>query len=149
MPASDKVEVDPWLGGSSTALTWLQTAMAQREAERAPVDVDQYLDKEYLTRVTGAIKRIKEILDAENIRLVIAILPMLSRLDDYPYSQVHSAIRDLCGVLEIENVDLLDGFVGLDERDLWVHPTDQHPNHRAHRLIAEGIRAHLRTARPR
>ena len=139
----DKVEVDPWAGGASAVLTWFQMWMARGEAERAPVDVEQYLETEQLVAVTGAVRSMRQALDAKGIRLVVAVLPMLSRLQDYPYQPVHDAVADICDHHGIEHIDLLDRFRGLDETALWVHPTDQHPNHEGQRLIAEGIRDYL------
>lgn len=145
----DKIEVDPWLGGASTSLTWFQTAMARRAAERAPVDVEQYLDDKELKKVMGAVRTIQGTLAAKGVRFIIAVFPMLARLDDYPYEKLHDAIGDICDRLEIEHVDLLDRFRDLDEKDLWVHPLDQHPNDVGHRIIAEGLRAYLTRTRPR
>ncbi|NRA95773.1 MAG: SGNH/GDSL hydrolase family protein [Planctomycetes bacterium] len=141
----DKVEVDPWLGGASAFLKWVQTAVAQRHAERAPVDIEQYVDEAQQRAVTGAVLSIREDLDGKGIRLIVAIFPMLSRLEDYPYQRIHDAVAELCDAKEIEHLDLLDRFRGLDEYTLWVHPTDQHPNHVGQRLIAEGIRDYLKS----
>jgi lysophospholipase L1-like esterase len=123
----------------------VQTAAARRDAERAPVDIEQYVDEAQQRAVTGAVLGIRQTLEAKGIRLVVAVFPMLSRLDDYPYRRIHDAVAELCDDKEIEHVDLLDRFRGLDENTLWVHPTDQHPNHEGQRLIAQGIRDYLKS----
>jgi hypothetical protein len=41
-------------------------------------------------------------------------------------------------------LDLLDTFRGHDEKSLWVHPTDHHPNEAAHALAAEAIERFVR-----
>ena len=74
------------------------------------------------------------------VALLVAIAPMLTELrSHYPFRNVHQFIADFCRDHGIECVDLLDRFLGRDERDLWVHATDQHPNDVGQRLIAEGI----------
>ena len=51
--------------------------------------------------------------------------------------------REFCEAEGIEYVDLLSQFRGRNEEALWVHPTDQHPNHIGHQLMAEGIYEHF------
>ena len=48
-------------------------------------------------------------------------------------------MASFCTEEEIEHLDLYDRFHGLDDRELWIHPMDQHPNPVAQRIFAEGI----------
>jgi len=71
---------------------------------------------------------------------LLVIHPVLTTLDDeHPFAGIHELIRGLAAERDIETVDLLPVFLGQDAERLWVHPTDQHPNHRAHRMAGEAV----------
>lgn len=92
----------------------------------------------------AGLLRIRDLCAAREVRLLVAVFPMLSVLgDDYPYLRLHQMVGAFCAQNGIECVDLLERFRGRDDRSLWVHPTDQHPNDEGQRLIAEGIAAAL------
>ena len=85
-----------------------------------------------------------DVLEGHGIRFMVVIQPMLSGLQiEYPYAGLTAMVRAFCEAEGIEYVDLTPRFLDRPERELWVHPTDQHPNHRGHRLIAEGILDYL------
>jgi lysophospholipase L1-like esterase len=67
----------------------------------------------------------------------------LSGLAHYPYTELHALVAAFCEEQGIEHLDLLPRFLGQDERSLWVHPTDQHPNDKGQRLIGEGVLEYL------
>ena len=87
----------------------------------------------------------RDLLAARGIPLVVAVFPMLSQLEPelYPCRAVHRLVVDFCGQQGIRCLDLLDPFLGQSDHDLWVHPSDQHPNHIGHRLLAERIHTYL------
>jgi len=67
------------------------------------------------------------------------IMPVLYKLDDYPWKNIHERI-----VLEYERngltcIDLLPGLAGRNFLDLWCHYMDPHPNPEGHRLMADYI----------
>lgn len=87
-----------------------------------------------------ALAELKELTDGQGVRLVIAVFPMLSRLSsDYPYAPLHAMVAERCAELGIERIDLAAPFMGLDDLDLWVHPTDQHPNDVGQAMLGDGI----------
>ncbi|MCP4867173.1 MAG: hypothetical protein GY898_00460 [Proteobacteria bacterium] len=72
--------------------------------------------------------------------LVVALLPLLVSLEDYPFEQLHA---DTVGELTqagVDAIDLLPAFVGRDASELWVHAVDRHPNTAGHAIIAEALR---------
>ncbi len=78
------------------------------------------------------------------IRLIVAIFPILWDLDGvYPFEDLHAKVAQACKEAGCEAVDLLDVFRGMPADSLWVHPTDHHPNERAHQLAAEHIARYL------
>lgn len=87
--------------------------------------------------VKAAIQKGRELSVARDFEWVVALYPVLYRLDEqYPFDEVHRAIARFCQSAHIPFVDLLDSLRGQRDLDLWVHRTDQHPNERAHALAA-------------
>ena len=79
----------------------------------------------------------KTLSEKQNFQLVVAVHPVLFKLDDsYPFRHIHKIIEDYCASLKIPFVDLLNGFIGKQDSKLWVHKTDQHPNEVANRIAA-------------
>ena len=79
--------------------------------------------------------------EAAGARMVLVVFPLLTRLDDYPFVAAHQDLAEAARAAGYEVVDLLEVFAGMDERELWVHPADQHPNARALALAAETVAA--------
>jgi len=92
----------------------------------------------------GGLLRVRDVCAQRGVRLLVAVFPMISVLGpEYPYTRLHAMVGSFCADNGIECVDLLERFRGRDDRSLWVHPTDQHPNDEGQRIIAEGIAAAL------
>jgi hypothetical protein len=92
-----------------------------------------------------ALARAKQLSQERNFKLGLVLFPELIDLDSrYPFAAIHAVIHDACGQLQIPMLDLLEVYRGRDARDLWVHPTDHHPNEEAHRLAAGAIETFLR-----
>lgn len=73
-------------------------------------------------------------------RFVVALYPILHRLDDrYPFREIHAEIGDFCASVSIPFVDLLPGFMGREASEMWVHPVDPHPNEIAHAIAAREL----------
>jgi len=65
--------------------------------------------------------------------------PLLYRLNSYPFLEVHRIVR---GVVEKEGgvfIDLLDYLRDQKDSDLWVHPSDQHPNEKVHLIASRAL----------
>jgi lysophospholipase L1-like esterase len=92
-----------------------------------------------------ALRRMKTALAAKGVRLVLLPFPMFSGLREnpYPYKPLLDMVAEFCDAQGLERVDLLPRVIGLVDEDLWVHPTDQHPNDVGHRLIGEGLADYL------
>jgi lysophospholipase L1-like esterase len=70
----------------------------------------------------------------------VALFPFLYRLDaGHPFRPLHQMVGEACEELGIPFLDLLPAFEGRSYTELWVHPSDQHPNEEAHRIAAEAI----------
>jgi lysophospholipase L1-like esterase len=76
----------------------------------------------------------------ENLPLVVMLFPILHRLDDgHPYLDAYRIVQQQVEGAGGQFLNLFPAFAGMDAESLWVHPTDQHPNERAHRIAAEQL----------
>jgi lysophospholipase L1-like esterase len=82
-------------------------------------------------------KQISEMIGA---RYAVAVFPFMFRLDErYPFKPVHDRVVQYCRTNGIEVVDLFEAYEGHNARDLWVHPSDQHPNENGHLIAARAL----------
>ncbi len=85
--------------------------------------------------VKAGLKKGKSLSEQHDFQFIVAVYPVLIQLDDrYPFREIHKKVEDYCVSLRIPFIDLLNGFVGKKDSELWVHSTDQHPNEVAHRI---------------
>ncbi len=85
--------------------------------------------------VKAALRKGKSLSEKHDLQFIVAVYPVLVQLNEkYPFRNIHKTIEDYCVSLKIPFVDLLNGFLGKKGSELWVHPTDQHPNEIAHRI---------------
>ncbi len=75
--------------------------------------------------------------------LVLVIFPLMWALDDYPLEAIHTTVAAAARGLGIPVLDLLDAFRGQDTESLWVHPTNHHPNEKAHALAGRALSEYL------
>jgi lysophospholipase L1-like esterase len=74
------------------------------------------------------------------------LFPELYRLDSgHPFVEIHALVGEACAELGIPVLDLFAAaFRGRNPKALWVHPSDHHPNARAHRLAGEALAGFVR-----
>jgi len=91
-----------------------------------------------------ALRGIGEACRLREIPFVVVLFPILVDLtEDYPFGEIHERVsREVAAAGGIP-VDLFPTLEGMNARDLWVHPTDQHPNERVHALAARSIAEQL------
>jgi lysophospholipase L1-like esterase len=92
-----------------------------------------------------ALARAQALTVARGARLAVVIFPELFRLDEgYPFASIHETVRQEATRLGLPVLDLFEAFRGQNARELWVHPTDHHPNELAHGIAARAIHDFLR-----
>ena len=122
--------------GEVVRTSQLKSAMAETRDMSKVVRADPRMWND----AQAGLKRLHAVLDRAGVPMLVTILPMLSELGPrYPYARLHTMLREFCAGEGIACLDLLPMFADQNERSLWVHPTDQHPNHKAMRIIAAGI----------
>jgi lysophospholipase L1-like esterase len=87
-----------------------------------------------------ALAEMQRLTAQKNAKLLVAIWPMFTSLDDhYPYQAKHELVRLACQALGIPTLDLFPTFKGQQASVLWAAPDDQHPNRLAQQEAADAI----------
>ena len=87
-----------------------------------------------------SLQQIIRICEAREIPCLVVLFPVLHRLDDtYPFIEIHEKIRKQAESAGASFIDLFPALKGRDVRELWVHPSDHHPNEHVHALAGEAI----------
>jgi hypothetical protein len=73
---------------------------------------------------------------AKKGKLVIILFPLLYNFGNYPFREIHEKLAAFCGKEGIPLIDLLPAFSKYKAEDLWVNPTDHHPNEIANKIAA-------------
>lgn len=78
-------------------------------------------------------------------RVVLVLYPLLEDFEGgYPLQSVHDAVAGMARAAGLEVIDLASAFAAETTESLWVHPSDHHPNGRAHALAARALAEALR-----
>jgi hypothetical protein len=92
-----------------------------------------------------ALEEIHRLSTAHGAPLLVVIFPFFHNLaGDYPFQVVHDVVRGYCEDAGIPVLDLRESYREYDGPELWVHPTDQHPNEIAHEIAAHAIYDYLK-----
>lgn len=74
----------------------------------------------------------------QKVPVVVVIFPILYNVGhNYPLQNILDLLHSELDVLRLSYVDLMPELKKYRDSDLWVHPTDQHPNEIVHRITAE------------
>ncbi|MDY6811429.1 MAG: hypothetical protein SW127_20870, partial [Actinomycetota bacterium] len=92
----------------------------------------------------AALSRGRELAASVGARYIVFIYPFMYSLSErYPFAELHEMISDYCRAHDIEVLDLLPEYLGMNATELWVHPSDPHPNAAGHRVAAEALADYL------
>lgn len=94
---------------------------------------------------TAAFADFKKKADQDGFRLLVVIYPMLFGLQnaEYPFAAEHRKISEYLQSIGVEVLDLTPAFKGNKDTDLWVQPTNSHPNRKANAIAAETVGRYL------
>ncbi len=76
---------------------------------------------------------------SRRISCYVVIFPVLYSLNNYPFAQIHRRIKDIAESRGARVIDARGLLKQYRDTSLWVHPTDQHPNEKAHQVIAQAL----------
>lgn len=137
------------LSSFSNILNWFITRYEMKMISERTID---YYLKTHLSEFNpDGIKFLKETLikmkeksQQYNAQFIIMMFPILFWPDnEYPLEQAHETIATLAQELDIPIIDLRNFYMMYKDRDLWVHPVDQHPNDFAHKITAQVLIKYL------
>ena len=133
-------------GGWSAIVDHAVRWWRQREVLAQPRDLTWVVEKhpEAWQGCQRGLLAMRDFLRSGGTPFVVAVFPMFSEMDRYPYAGLQAMVTKFLVENEIDYLDLKPAFDGSDEQEMWVHVTDQHPNHKAMEVFAEHIFAHLR-----
>ncbi len=80
---------------------------------------------------------------AQGMRLILANIPELRELKDYPFMDVQAKLEAVAAANGIEYVDLRPAVAAEDPTTLWVTVPDPHPNGKAQALMARKFADYL------
>jgi lysophospholipase L1-like esterase len=80
------------------------------------------------------------------VKVVIAMMPDIHNLKNYPFDFIHQNMRELSVRFGFEFIDLRPALSGRDAKTLWAMPGDPHPSALGHRLMADALFGVLRNA---
>jgi lysophospholipase L1-like esterase len=135
--------VAPW----SLLVDHLRVRWRNRERNRAWVsDMHANFEPEHpgWKRAQQAFALEKALSRKHDFDLVLVIFPLMWELDDYPLAAIHAKVAAAARDLGIPVLDLLDAFRGEDTESLWVHPSNHHPNEKAHAIAGTALSKYLR-----
>ena len=92
----------------------------------------------------AAIRRLAAYCHEHDIKLLVVNYPELHELKDYPFSEVTEAVAAAAERNDVDFLDLRPSVVDIEPANLWVSPTDAHPNRIANTRFAQAIGDKLR-----
>src|SRR5262245_16718231 len=87
----------------------------------------------------AAIGRLSAYCRKNGSNLLIAHLPELHNVQNYPFHSITDLVRLSAAENGVEFIDLLPNLKSTNSEKLWVTVPDPHPNSLAHELIAQGL----------
>ncbi|MDH3214118.1 MAG: SGNH/GDSL hydrolase family protein [Myxococcales bacterium] len=95
-------------------------------------------------QAVAALRLEKSLARRHGFQLVLVVFPLLWDLGDgYPFAGIHAEVAAAGHRLDIPVLDLLQAFQGQETEALWVHPSNHHPNEKAHSIAARALFAFL------
>jgi lysophospholipase L1-like esterase len=91
----------------------------------------------------ASIRRLAEYCHAHGIRLILADLPELHQLKNYPFTAVDDKLAKIAAAEGFEFFNLRPALENEPPDSLWVTAPDPHPNAHAHALIAAALTDYL------
>ena len=132
-----------WTGSRLARLAW--KLQAGWKLDRKTLGYYRELNASYSPHWHACREQLEALQQIEPTPLVV-VFPMLFDLAAHPFRPVHLAITDTCSQTEIIDLwETLAGRAGNNTPELWVHPTDTHPNEIAHKFAAGVITQRLET----
>jgi hypothetical protein len=131
----------PWLGWSHVlrllAASWDMRHVKERTIRWYRDLYDPARNAAGLERFAAALRKLAHL---KGCRAALVLYPLLEGLESgYPLHEVHEHVAAMARDAGLSVLDLAPAFAGEDASHLWVHPSDHHPDGRAHSIAARAI----------
>lgn len=143
-------ERDGWLNDVSALYDWVDYFLRKRRVSRETIAdyrasfFGPEADRKQWEESKRALAKMRDLARERGFPLGLVIFPMLVRLDeDHELSDVYAQVEEYCAELGIPTLNLLPAFYGYEPSELWVSPTNAHPNSFANGLAAGPIEEFL------
>ena len=126
--------------------TWNIVAHTSEQAKLSEQTSQAYLESftgDNLTAHMDMLSRLDAQVRADGGVLITAVLPLLYDFSAYPFTPIHEALVTEGAKRKLHILDLKDALSTEQADALWVHPTDHHPNERAHAIVGKALEAYL------
>ena len=134
---------DPWRARSAA---WNFVAHTAEQLALSKDTSRAYLNSfrgKNLEAKTEQLTRLAQQVSNDGGTLVVMVLPLLYDFENYPFGEIHQTLVNSASENNIHLIDLLPVLNTEQAQDLWVHPTDHHPNERAHKMVADAVHQYL------
>ena len=137
---------EPWWRAHLASVDALLRGRERRAAGRAVIEAYRQSFQPSApgwAEVKRALRGAQQASESHGFELVLALFPVLYELSDYPLKDVHATVAEFGLELGLHVVDLQPAFEEYDGPELWVHPSNQHPNEVGHAVAGEALHAFL------
>lgn len=127
---------------SSALLSFLQQTFLRNHITRETIEeykIPYSTENPLYQECTKAFEDMKQLADERGFPLVVVLYPILYKLDDYPFSEIHKHMLSFFESIHVPAYDLLPYLAGHRDTDLWLQQYDSHPNRTANQLVSKGI----------
>jgi len=94
-----------------------------------------------------ALSRAVQLAAERELPICLVIFPEFYGMQgEYPFVEIHELVASTAQRLGLPVLDLLSIYRGHADSELWVHPSDHHPNEIAHEMAADAIEEFLRAS---
>lgn len=102
---------------------------------------DSKINPKGLKKTFELLEQIDQHVKKNDGKLLVMIFPLFYQLQrNYPFLSIHQFLAAELSKRGIEVLDLYPTYRRFSDSDLWVHPSDLHPNDFAHRLAAKALK---------
>ncbi|MBX7166241.1 MAG: SGNH/GDSL hydrolase family protein [Pirellulales bacterium] len=138
-----------WLSRYSRLWSWTRGSLRKAITGRMYVadclaDFEQ--DSEKWRRCRDSLLGIFRVAREHQVPVMVVIFPFFHQLNGaYPFQALHERVAEVCREAGVSYLDLRAAYGAYAGPELWVDPTDQHPNEVAHAIAAQAIDKFLRS----
>ena len=101
-------------------------------------------DNRGFVNMKSALKDLVEIGKRDQFRIILAMIPDVHRLQNYPFSFVHKKMSSIAANHNLEYLDFFKSLRQYQGRELWTIPGDPHPNAQVHAIMAKQLARFLK-----